>query len=126
MARRLAVPARLALPALAAGCKREAAGEAESVRPVQGAIVAPAQVRRSTALKNTGGDALGIELGCMVMLVIAGLIEGFVSPSGIDYASRITVLAASLGLWALYFLGAGHKAVRAAPLDPTGQLTGHQ
>jgi uncharacterized membrane protein SpoIIM required for sporulation len=90
------------------------------------AIVAPGQVRRSTALKNVGGDALGIELGCMVMLVIAGLIEGFVSPSGIDYASRIAVLAASLGLWALYFFGAGHKAVRAAPLDPTGQLTGHQ
>lgn len=73
------------------------------------AIVAPGQVRRSTALKNIGGDALVIELGCMVMLVIAGVIEGFVSPSAIDYPSRIGVLAVSLGLWAAYFLVAGRK-----------------
>jgi uncharacterized membrane protein SpoIIM required for sporulation len=73
------------------------------------AIVAPGQVRRSTALKNIGGDALVIELGCMVMLVIAGVIEGFVSPSGIDYPTRIGVLTASLGLWAIYFFVAGRK-----------------
>jgi uncharacterized membrane protein SpoIIM required for sporulation len=79
------------------------------------AIVAPGQVRRSTALKNSGPDALTIELGCMVMLVIAGLIEGFVSPSGIDYSSRIAVLTASLVLWAVYFLGAGHDPINAAP-----------
>jgi len=41
------------------------------------------------------------------MLVIAGLIEGFVSPSDLDYASRIGVLLASVALWALYFFGAG-------------------
>jgi uncharacterized membrane protein SpoIIM required for sporulation len=73
------------------------------------AIVAPGLVRRSTALKNIGSDALTIELGCMVMLVIAGLIEGFVSPSAIDYPSRIVVLGASLALWAIYFLSAGRK-----------------
>ena len=73
------------------------------------AIIAPGQVRRSTALKNIGGDALGIELGCMAMLVLAGFIEGFVSPSSIDYASRVGVLVTSLGLWALYFLRAGRK-----------------
>lgn len=73
------------------------------------AIVAPGELRRSTALKNIGADALVIELGCMVMLVIAGLIEGFISPSGIDYTSRIGVLVVSLGLWAVYFLCAGHN-----------------
>jgi uncharacterized membrane protein SpoIIM required for sporulation len=73
------------------------------------AIVAPGQVRRSSALKNAGGDALVMELGCMAMLVIAGLIEGFVSPSGITYATRIAVLILSLGLWALYFLTAGRR-----------------
>jgi uncharacterized membrane protein SpoIIM required for sporulation len=75
------------------------------------AIVAPGQVRRSTALKNIGSDALVIELGCMVMLVIAGVIEGFVSPSGIDYQSRIGVLLTSLAVWAIYFLSAGRKAL---------------
>ena len=73
------------------------------------AIVAPGELRRSTALKGVGGDALVIELGCMAMLVIAGLIEGFVSPSGIDYTSRIGVLVVSLGFWAVYFLFAGQK-----------------
>jgi uncharacterized membrane protein SpoIIM required for sporulation len=71
------------------------------------AIIAPGQVRRSTALKRVGTDALAIEVGCMAMLVIAGFIEGFVSPSGIDYVTRIGVLGLSLALWAVYFLGAG-------------------
>jgi len=86
-----------------------------------GAIVAPAEARRSTALKNVGGDALTIELGCMVMLVIAGLIEGFVSPSAIDYTSRIGVLVVSLGLWAVYFLCAGRVAANPAPSDQPSQ-----
>jgi uncharacterized membrane protein SpoIIM required for sporulation len=73
------------------------------------AIVAPGEVRRGTALKNIGGDALVIELGCMLMLVMAGFIEGFVSPSGIDYATRIGVLVVSLGLWGLYFSFAGRR-----------------
>ena len=71
-----------------------------------GAIVAPGLARRTSALKRVGADALVIEIGCMAMLVIAGLIEGFVSPSGIDYLTRIGVLALSLALWAAYFLGA--------------------
>ena len=80
------------------------------------AIVAPGEVRRATALKNIGGDALAIELGCMAMLVIAGWIEGFVSPSGIDYASRIGVLLLSLAVWAVYFFTAGRgRAPAAAP-----------
>jgi uncharacterized membrane protein SpoIIM required for sporulation len=73
------------------------------------AIIAPGQLRRATALKQAGGQALTIELGCMVMLVIAGLIEGFVSPSAIDYASRIGVLLASVAFWAVYFFGAGRS-----------------
>jgi uncharacterized membrane protein SpoIIM required for sporulation len=73
------------------------------------AIVAPGLARRSTALKRIGTDALIIELGCMAMLVIAGVIEGFVSPSDIDYPSRIAVLAVSLALWAVYFLTAGYR-----------------
>jgi uncharacterized membrane protein SpoIIM required for sporulation len=86
------------------------------------AIITPGQVRRTTALKNVGADALTIELGCMVMLVIAGLIEGFVSPSAIDYASRIGVLGVSLALWAAYFLAAGHaRSSRATVTQETAR-----
>jgi uncharacterized membrane protein SpoIIM required for sporulation len=84
------------------------------------AIVAPGEVRRSTALKNIGGDALAIELGCMAMLVIAGLIEGFVSPSGIDYTTRVGVLVVSLGLWAVYFLAAGRIPQTSVTRQPGG------
>jgi uncharacterized membrane protein SpoIIM required for sporulation len=73
------------------------------------AIIVPGRLRRATALKRVGGPALTIELGCMVMLVIAGVIEGFVSPSAIDYPTRIGVLLASIALWALYFFGAGRN-----------------
>lgn len=90
------------------------------------AIVAPGQVRRSTALKNVGGDALTIELGCMAMLVIAGLIEGFVSPSGIAYGARIGVLVGSLALWAVYFLCAGRTSPSPPPADETGALPGEK
>jgi uncharacterized membrane protein SpoIIM required for sporulation len=73
------------------------------------AIVAPGQVRRSTALKRAGGDALRIELGCMVMLVIAGLIEGFLSPSNINYQTRLAILGGSLLVWGGYFLAVGRR-----------------
>lgn len=92
------------------------------------AIIAPGQVRRSTALKRVGTDALMIELGCMVMLVVAGFIEGFVSPSGIDYASRIGVLILSLVLWAVYFFSAGYDRTKpadsSAPRASSGRETG--
>ena len=84
------------------------------------AIIAPGQLRRATALKQAGGQALTIELGCMVMLVVAGLIEGFVSPSGIDYTSRIAVLFASVALWALYFFAAGrHRTEQRGDAPPS-------
>ena len=82
------------------------------------AIVAPGELRRSTALKRVGGDALLIEIGCMVMLVIAGFIEGFVSPSDIDYTTRLAVLGVSLLTWAVYFLGFGHKRQKSPPPPP--------
>lgn len=84
-----------------------------------GAIIAPGELRRSTALKRVGMEALTIELGCMVMLVFAGIIEGFVSPSSLDYSSRIAVLAGSLGLWAVYFLAAGRRHARSTREPPS-------
>jgi uncharacterized membrane protein SpoIIM required for sporulation/uncharacterized RDD family membrane protein YckC len=64
-----------------------------------GAIIAPGEVRRGVVLRRVAPTALTIELGVMVMLVFAGLIEGFVSPSGIGFPARIAVLAASMILW---------------------------
>jgi uncharacterized membrane protein SpoIIM required for sporulation len=85
-----------------------------------GAIIAPGQVRRATALKQVGGRALVIECGCMAMLVVAGLIEGFVSPSSIGFAARVAVLVVSLLAWGMYFCFAGHPR---EPAPPSSQVT---
>ena len=74
-----------------------------------GAIIAPGQHRRATALKAVGGRALAIELGVVVMLVLAGAIEGFVSPSSISFEARLAFLGGSLTLWAAYFLLIGRR-----------------
>lgn len=75
-----------------------------------GAMVMPGLQRRSVALRAIGRDAMTIELGVMGMLVIAGLIEGFVSPSALPFEARLGVLGASLLLWAAFFGGMGRKA----------------
>jgi len=75
-----------------------------------GALIAPGDVRRAVALRRVSKDALTITLGVMGMLVVAGLIEGFVSPSSIGYAARIGVLAITLTGWGLYLGFAGRKS----------------
>ena len=52
-------------------------------------------------------DALVIELGVMVMLAFAGVIEGFVSPSTLGYGGRVAVLATTLIFWFGYLGFAG-------------------
>ncbi len=83
-----------------------------------GAILMPGRTSRSTALKRVGPRALVIELGCMAMLVVAGWIEGFVSPSSIGYPARIAILATSLFLWAVYLLLAGWRPAARDEPDP--------
>jgi len=74
-----------------------------------GALISPGNVRRSVALQRVAKDALTIILGVMGMLVVAGLIEGFVSPSSIGYSARIAVLAITLTGWFSYLGFAGRK-----------------
>jgi uncharacterized membrane protein SpoIIM required for sporulation/uncharacterized RDD family membrane protein YckC len=74
------------------------------------ALIAPGTVRRSVALKKVAMDALTIELGVMVMLAFAGLIEGFVSPSSIGYSARLTILLLTLLFWFSYLGLAGRRA----------------
>jgi uncharacterized membrane protein SpoIIM required for sporulation/uncharacterized RDD family membrane protein YckC len=71
------------------------------------AILAPGEERRAMALRRIAPQALAIVGGCMVMLVVAGIIEGFVSPSRLTYAARLAVLAASLCGWLVYLACVG-------------------
>ena len=71
------------------------------------ALIAPGEMRRGVALRKVAMDALVIELGVMVMLAFAGVIEGFVSPSTLGYGGRIAVLATTLIFWFGYLGFAG-------------------
>ena len=52
------------------------------------AIINPGDMTRAQALKRKGMEAAKIVIGCACLLVIAGLIEGFISPSSLPAAVK--------------------------------------
>ena len=48
------------------------------------ALIMPGDLSRADALKTRGKDAVRLMLGVAVLLVVAGIIEGFISPAPID------------------------------------------
>ena len=48
------------------------------------ALVMPGDLSRADALKSRGKDAVRLMMGVAVLLVVAGIIEGFISPAPID------------------------------------------
>jgi uncharacterized membrane protein SpoIIM required for sporulation/uncharacterized RDD family membrane protein YckC len=84
-------------------------------------ILIPGAYKRSRSLLMMAKKALILEVGCMLMLGVAGLIEGFVSPSGIGFSARMAIMAGSLALWLLYFSRAGrsNQAAGAGDDSPT-------
>jgi uncharacterized membrane protein SpoIIM required for sporulation len=68
------------------------------------AVIAPGRLARRDALRRAAGDAFGLLAGAVLMLVVAGLIESYVTPHfpavvrwGVAGASAV-LLAAYLGL----------------------------
>lgn len=73
------------------------------------AFVAPGDLSRSDALRIRGAQALRIVLFCIPCLMVAGLIEGFVSPSDVPWAVKLAVgLVTGTALWS-YLLFAGRS-----------------
>ncbi len=54
-------------------------------------ILAPGDLSRVDALKQSGLQAIRLVIGCAVLLFIAGLIEGFISPAPIHPAFKISI-----------------------------------
>ena len=62
-------------------------------------LLRPGLLSRATALRQRSRVALQLILGCMPLLVVAGLIEGFVSPSGLPWLLKLAVgLSTGIGL----------------------------
>ncbi|HEX6124611.1 MAG TPA: stage II sporulation protein M [Pyrinomonadaceae bacterium] len=83
------------------------------------AIIDPGDITRAQALKKKGLEAAKIVIGCAFLLVIAGLIEGFISPSGLPAAAKVaTGVISGLVMYSyLFFAGreTGEPALAGSP-----------
>jgi uncharacterized membrane protein SpoIIM required for sporulation len=69
------------------------------------AIINPGDLTRARALKKKGMDAAKIVMGCACFLVIAGTIEGFLSPSNLPAAVKFgTGIGTGIAMYSYLFL----------------------
>jgi uncharacterized membrane protein SpoIIM required for sporulation len=72
------------------------------------AILMPGNLTRADALKTRGMEAIRLMVGVVLLLIVAGIIEGFISPLPIDARIKYSVAAITgVGLYA-YLLFVGH------------------
>lgn len=71
------------------------------------AIIDPGDLTRGQALKKKGMEAAKIVIGCACFLVVAGIIEGFLSPSGLPAFVKVaTGVGTGLAMYSyLFFAG---------------------
>jgi uncharacterized membrane protein SpoIIM required for sporulation len=75
-------------------------------------LLIPGDLRRIDALVSNGLLAIKLMLGTIPMLLIAGLIEGFISPAHIAPVYKLSVSLLTALLLVLYFVGAGRGEAR--------------
>ncbi|GHB83145.1 membrane protein [Streptomyces cirratus] len=76
-------------------------------------VIDPGPRTRRTALAEQGRAALGMAIGLAVVLFVSGLIEGFVTPSGLPTWARITIGVAAEAAFLTYVYVLGGRASRA-------------
>ena len=78
------------------------------------ALVLPGDLSRADALKSRGKDAVRLMMGVAVLLVVAGTIEGFISPAPIDPKIKYSIGAITGLAMYSYLLLAGRRDVARA------------
>jgi uncharacterized membrane protein SpoIIM required for sporulation len=73
-------------------------------------LLDPGTLPRREALAQAGSSAIRLLLGVIPMLIVAGIIEGFISPVQIPAAAKFVIGAAMFTLLVLYLLTAGRGA----------------
>ncbi|PKQ21015.1 MAG: hypothetical protein CVT66_01985 [Actinobacteria bacterium HGW-Actinobacteria-6] len=79
------------------------------------ALLFPGDLTRSDALRANSGDAVRLVLGAVPLLIVAGIIEAFLTPrGGIDPGLKIAFGAAVFALLVAYVLLPGRKSAPTA------------
>lgn len=86
-------------------------------------LVDPGPRRRSVALAQEGRALITVAVGLAGALALSGLVEGFVTGSGLPWWLKIVVGALALAAFWAYVLVLGRRAVAAGE---TGDLAGYQ
>jgi uncharacterized membrane protein SpoIIM required for sporulation len=80
------------------------------------ALVMPGNLTRADALKARGIEAVRLIVGCIPLLVVAGIIEGFISPAPINPAIKFAVAGITgLALYSYLFLAGREPTADRAP-----------
>jgi len=75
------------------------------------ALLMPGDLSRGDALKSRGMEAVRLIIGCVPLLVVAGIIEGFISPQPISPIIKISIgVLTGLALYS-YLLLAGRESL---------------
>jgi uncharacterized membrane protein SpoIIM required for sporulation len=85
-------------------------------------VIDPGPTSRRSALAQQGRAAIGMAIGLALVLFVSGLIEGFVTPSGLPTWGRITIGIVAEAAFLAYVYILGGRAVRAGDggdVDPT-------
>jgi uncharacterized membrane protein SpoIIM required for sporulation len=67
-------------------------------------LLVPGHLPRRDSLAEAGGEAVQLFLGVIPLLLVAGVIEGFVSPTTVDPAVKFLIGGALFVLLAAYLL----------------------
>jgi uncharacterized membrane protein SpoIIM required for sporulation len=83
-------------------------------------LLFPGVLPRSTSLAQEGGRAVRLVLGIIPMLIVAGTIEGFLSPSDLPVRLKFGVAAGMFCLLLLYVMPKGRKKITADSQSKVG------
>ena len=80
------------------------------------ALLMPGDLSRGDALKSRGMEAVRLIIGCVPLLVVAGIIEGFISPQPINPIIKISIGALTgIALYSYLLLGGREPKEDRAP-----------
>ncbi len=81
------------------------------------AMLRPGWKRRSDALRDAARATLPMALGSAMLLSVAGLVEGWISPKALPFSTKASLGATLLGLTLLYLVVGRRRAPRAADVS---------